>query len=193
MFSKGRARYPLYLKGRKDHITPGINVKLPVFTGFFIVINFLNQEAFPHPSYSYEVLWVSSALDVQAFKSQALKHSHYGLGTLAESEWLVEHFTLITVLWQEQKGCTWKIIYQEAFDVFLGSPLKQFSGWKARERRSSSWHTASSFSVEFSFGTSHTWTFLELSAFQKNWSIFFMTPYKQQFPTFSSLNSILCC
>lgn len=50
MFSEGRTRYPLYLKGRKDHITPGKNVKLPVFTGFFIIITFLNQEAFPHPS-----------------------------------------------------------------------------------------------------------------------------------------------
>lgn len=54
MFSEGRTRYPLYLKGRKDHITPGKNVKLPVFTGFFIIITFLNHvdglKAFPHPS-----------------------------------------------------------------------------------------------------------------------------------------------
>lgn len=50
MFPEGRTRYPLYLKGRKDHITPGINVKLPVFTGFYVIITSLNQEAFPHLS-----------------------------------------------------------------------------------------------------------------------------------------------
>lgn len=46
MFSEGRTRYPLYLKGRKDHITPGINVKLPVFTGFYYYY-FFKPGSFP--------------------------------------------------------------------------------------------------------------------------------------------------
>lgn len=76
------------------------NVELPVSTGFFISITFLTQEAFPHPSWSYEARWVSCALDVLTFTSQALKHSH---GMSAERERLVEGFALVTALWQVQK------------------------------------------------------------------------------------------
>lgn len=70
-------------KGRKDHITPAVNVEFPVFTSF-IIASFLNQEAFPHPCWSCEVLWVFSALHLLTFKPRALQHSHYVLGILTE-------------------------------------------------------------------------------------------------------------
>lgn len=70
-----------------------------------------------------------------------------------QREWLVEHFTLTAPLWQAQKWCAWKNIYQEAFGVFLGPHLKQFSGWKARERRASSLHGASNSSRDSGFGS----------------------------------------
>lgn len=85
-------------------------------------------------------------------------HSNARLSDAAMMCWafngqrLLEHFILTTALWQVQQWCTWKNIYQEAFDVFLGSHLKQFGGWQARERSASSLHSASDFSIGFSFG-----------------------------------------
>lgn len=54
------------------------------FHRVFTIITSLNQEAFPHPRWSYETRWVSSALDVLTFTSRALKHSHYVPGISAE-------------------------------------------------------------------------------------------------------------